>query len=348
MNLLRDSDPSVSRLSVVPSWQRQDVIDPIGLKTSIEGKVRNDVYWVREESPYDFSPSNSGLDTIETRVFPSMTTRASYPMVRPSAGITALIEPKVAFTLAPNISQNNAIPNEDSRDVQIDISNLFSDSRFPGVDRVESGTHVSYGAKVGGYTDNGNSAFVTLGQSYRLTDNSVFPEGSGLNKDHSDYVGQVEMTFQDKLYLDYRFQLQNDTFNNQRQEAQIALLDEDYELGASYFSAPVIAGTGLDKKREQLGLNAAKTLNKDWSFGVNSVHDLSGEAGLLNAGIALQYRNECFRAAIRAERDLTDRTLGGSEDRIMFSIGLRNIGGYENPLIKDDRFFSAFGVRPRL
>jgi LPS-assembly protein len=348
ITLLRDADPSVSRLSVVPSWQRQDIIDPIGLKTSIEGKVRNDVYWIREDSPYDFNPGNNGVDTIQTRIFPSMTARASYPMVKPIGRVTALIEPKTAFTLSPNISQNNSIPNEDSRDVQIDISNLFSDSRFPGVDRVESGTHVSYGVKVGGYTDDGNSAFVTLGQSHRFTENSVFPEGSGLNDNNSDYVGQVEMTFQDKLYLDYRFQLNDSNFRNQRQEAQFAILDEDYEIGASYLSAPAIAGTGLNNTREQIGVNASKSITKNWAAGVDTIHDLSGDAGLLNAGLTLQYRNECLRAAIRAERDLTDRTLGGSEDRIMFSLGLRNLGGYEKPLIREDRFFSAFGVKPRL
>jgi LPS-assembly protein len=347
LTMLRDSDPSVSRLSFVPSWQRQDIINPIGLKTSIEGKVRNDVYWVREDSPYDLNPA-SNPDTMQTRIFPSMTTRASYPMIKPMGTVTALIEPKAAFTLAPNISQDNAIPNEDSRDVQIDITNLFSDIRFPGVDRVESGTHASYGVKMGGYTDNGNSAYVTVGQSYRLTDNQIFPSGSGLDQKKSDYVGQVEMTFQDKLYLDYRFQITDDNFRNRHQEAQMALFDDAYELGVSYLSSPAITGTGLDDKREQLGLHAAKTITENWSAGMNTIYDLAANDGLLNAGFTIQYKNECLRAAIRAERDLTDRTLGGSEDRIMFSIGLRNLGGYDTPVIKDQNFFSAFGQKPRL
>ncbi|HEY1095800.1 MAG TPA: LPS assembly protein LptD [Alphaproteobacteria bacterium] len=348
MTLLRDAEPSVSRLSFAPSWKRQDIISTLGLKTSVEGKVRSDTYWVQQSSPYDFSADEDGPNTTVTRLFPSTTVNASYPLVNPMKNATALIEPKMALTLAPNLSQNGSIPNEDSRDVQVDISNLFDDSRFPGVDRVESGSHVSYGVKAGGYTDNGNSAFVTLGQSYRLTDNSIFPEGSGLNEDRSDYVGQVEFTFQEKLYLDYRFQMNNSTFKNQRQEVQLAVLQDTYEAGINYLSTPIIEGTGLTEGREQVSLTGAKRVTDKWSVAATTRHDLSGDAGLLNAGLALQYRNECLRASIRGERDLTDLSLGGSESRIMFSLGLRNLGGYDKAMITDETFFEPFGARPRI
>jgi LPS-assembly protein len=348
LSLLRDSEPSITRLSLVPSWKRDDIVSAIGLKTSVEGKVRGDAYWVQQSSPYDFSADEEGPNDTVTRIFPSTTINTSYPLVKPGKTITALIEPKVALTLAPNLAQNGAIPNEDSRDIQIDISNLFDDNRFPGVDRIESGSHASYGVKVGGYTDNGNSAFVTVGQSYRLTDNSMFPNNSGLEKNRSDYVGQIEATFQNELYLDYRFQLNESTLKNQRQEAQLAVLQDTYEAGVSYLSSPVIAGTGLTESREQVGLNLAKKLTPKWSVGASSRHDFSGDAGLLNAGLALQYRNECLRATVRGERDLTDRSLGGSESKVMFSIGLRNLGGYDSPLIRDETLFTPFGTLPRL
>lgn len=346
INLLREAEPSVSRLSLNPSWKRED-ITPFGLKTSLEGKARSDTYWVQQDSPYDMTTPGNDPNTTITRLYPSTTLATSYPMVRPSRSVTALIEPKAALTLSPNISQDGTIPNEDSRDVQIDTSNLFEDSRFPGVDRVESGSHVSYGMKMGGYRGS-DSLFVTVGQSYSLTDNSLFPEGSGLEKNRSDYVGQVEATFMDKFYLDYRFQLQEEDLASQRQEAQLAVLQDRYEAAINYLSAPAIPGTGLTDSRNQLELNLATRVTDMWSTGINTRHDLSGDAGLLNAGLAVQYRDECFRATLRAERDLTDRLLGGGESRIMFSIGLRNLGGYDTPLLKDRSLFTPFGTRPRL
>lgn len=346
VNLLRDAEPSVSRLSFNPSWKREDIL-PFGLKTSLEGKARSDTYWVQQDSPYDLVPSSNDPNTTVTRLYPSTTLGASYPMVRPSRTVTALIEPKMALTLSPNISQNGAIPNEDSRDVQIDISNLFEDSRFPGVDRLESGSHVSYGVKMGGYNGS-NSTFVTVGQSYSLTDNSLFPEGSGLEENRSDYVGQVEATFLNTFYLDYRFQLNENDFSSQRQEAQLAVIQDSYEAAVSYLSAPAIAGTGLTDSRDQIELNLANKITDQWSTGISTRHDLSGDAGMLNAGLALQYRNECFRATLRGERDLTDRSLGGGESQIMFSIGLRNLGGYDSPLLRDQSLFTPFGTRTRL
>jgi LPS-assembly protein len=346
VNLLRDSDLSVSRLSLAPSWKREDIINPIGLKTSIEGKVRSDNYWVQENSPYDTSSSDDPNTTV-TRLFPSTTVTTSYPFVRPSTTITALIEPKVALTLAPNLSQNGAIPNEDSRDIQVDFSNLFEDSRFPGVDRVESGSHVAYGVKMGGYNGS-NSMFATIGQSYALTDNSLFPAGSGLENNRSDYVGQIEATFLDTFYLDYRFQLDEKDFAGERQEAQLAVLQPTYEASVSYLSSAAIAGTNLTTSREQVELNLAKRLNDTWSTAINTRHDLSSNSGLLKAGLAIQYRDECFRATLRGERDLTDRALGGGASTIMFSVGLRNLGGYQTPLLKDDNLFTPFGTRPRI
>ena len=347
VNLLRDSELSVARLSVAPSWKRDDIIDPIGLKTSIEAKLRSDNYWVQKNSPFDTTTPLDDPNIGVSRLFPSTTLQTSYPLVRPSRNVTAVIEPKAALTLAPNISQNGTIPNEDSRDVQIDTSNLFSDNRFPGFDRVESGNHAAYGVKVGGYNDN-NSLFVTVGQSYSFTNNTIFPDGSGLENHKSDYVGQIETTFQNKLYLDYSFQLNNKTFASERQEGQMAIIQPGYEAGVSYLSAAAIEGTGLTQNREQIGLNVAKRLNETWSTAVSTRNDLSGDAGLLNAGLALQYRNECFRATLRGERDLTSHALGGGGSSVLFSIGLRNLGGYSTPLLKDDSLFTPFGTRPKI
>src|SRR5690606_27101786 len=98
------------------------------------------------------------------------------------------------LTASPNRTYDK-IPNEDSRDAQIDMLNLYADNRFPGSDRYENGSHVSYGFKFGGYQNStGNAAFITLGQSYRLSSDNPFPEGSGLENDSSDYVGQIETT----------------------------------------------------------------------------------------------------------------------------------------------------------
>src|SRR5690606_24441162 len=134
VTLFRDSQQSMSRFSTIPGWERRDIL-PGGIQSTISTKLRADGYWVRKNSPFDAAPTAPNIDKTVGRFIPSAQTMLSYPLARPGETITALIEPKIALTVAPNSANNDSIPNEDSRDAQADISNLFDDSRFPGSDR---------------------------------------------------------------------------------------------------------------------------------------------------------------------------------------------------------------------
>lgn len=347
VTLFRNGDQSTSRFTTVPTWERRDVL-PLGLQSAVTTKLRTDGYWVRQNSPYEATRQDPNLDRTVGRFVPSIHNVVSYPLIRPSNTVTTLVEPKVALTVAPNSTSNDRIPNEDSRDVQMDISNLFDDNRFPGTDQIENGSHMAYGVKMGGYHNNGNSGFLTLGQSYRLNNNSPFPSGSGLEEERSDYVGQLEFTFYEKFYMDYRFQVNEHNFDNRRHELQAYYLGDTLEARSHYVFTQLVAGTGLPSDREQLGFSVAKALTPKWSAAVDTITDLTGDGGLLKAGFALQYKNECLRLAVGAERDLTDNLTGGSDNRVLFSLGLRNLGGYDTPLLQNDPLYQPFGIVPKI
>lgn len=349
VTLFRNGQQSTSRISTIPTWERRDIL-PMGFQTTINTKLRTDGYWIRQDSPFASNQFDPNLDKTAGRFFPTAQGLISYPLVRPSEKITSVIEPKVALTVAPQSSGNNHIPNEDSRDTQIDISNLFDDNRFPGNDQVENGSHFAYGVKVGGYeNENGNSAFLTVGQSHRITDDNPFPDGSGLEERRSDFVGQLETTFNDKFYTDYKFQLNEENLEDRRHELQAYYLGDTFELRTNYVFAQVVEGTGLlPTDRQQIGFSAAKALTKQWSVAADTLTDLTGEGGLLKSGFSVQYKNECIRLSARADRDLTDRLAGGSESRVLFSLGLRNLGGYDTPLLQNDALYKPFGTTTKL
>src|SRR5690606_14060963 len=140
-----------------------------------------------------------------------------------------------------------------------------------------------------------------------------FPQGSGLENTRSDLVGQIETTFYDRFYLDYRFQLNEEDLQDRRHELQAVYLDDKTELRTNYVFAEGVQGTGLTDDRQQLGFEAARAFTQKWSGALDSVYDLGGESGLLKAGASIQYKNECLRLMLRGERDLTDRLTGGSD-----------------------------------
>ena len=59
-------------------------------------------------------------------------------------GGTQTITPRVQLVASPR-AVNNGIPNEDSRSIELEDINLFDLNRFPGFDRWEGGSRVTYG-----------------------------------------------------------------------------------------------------------------------------------------------------------------------------------------------------------
>src|SRR3546814_3789366 len=92
-------------------------------------------------------------------------------------GGTQRLTPRVQFVASPPTT-NLEIPNEDARAVDLEDSNLFTLNRFPGYDRWEDGTRVTYGLEWA--LDLPKTAIrTTIGQSYRLDEKpSIFPPGT--------------------------------------------------------------------------------------------------------------------------------------------------------------------------
>src|SRR3546814_8159022 len=115
-------------------------------------------------------------------LFPYMTLFRSYPFVGQWGTVQHLVEPIVAFTLSPEVDDPDEIPNNDSVDLEFDEINLFSENRFPGIDRIEDGTRATYGLRTALYGAGGGSASLFLGQSYRITGDADFGPNTGDRK----------------------------------------------------------------------------------------------------------------------------------------------------------------------
>src|SRR3546814_5407355 len=70
----------------------------------------------------------------------------SWPLAGPALGGIQTLTPRIQFVGSPGTS-NLSIPNEDSRAVDLEDSNLFALNRFPGYDRWEDGSRVTWGAE---------------------------------------------------------------------------------------------------------------------------------------------------------------------------------------------------------
>jgi LPS-assembly protein len=147
-----------------------------------------------------------------------------WPFVGTIWGGTQRLTPRLQVVASPSTA-NLASPDEDARAVDLEDSNLFALNRFPGYDRWEDGTRITYGIDWN-FDAPRFSVAATLGQSYRLTANpSLFPDGTGLNDRLSDIVGRTTLRYRDVITLTHRYRLDKDGLALRRNELDATIGD---------------------------------------------------------------------------------------------------------------------------
>ena len=330
LGLERDGNgQDMNRIVAKAGWQKRVVTD-FGLVSTLDATVRGDAYMVRDN---DIAVAGSGRSTegTETRAFPQVHLVSSYPVAKPLRKAQAVIEPIVALTAAPHVKEDSNIPNEDSQDVQLDASNLFEPSRFPGFDKLEDGVHATYGIRTGLYGYEGQFADLFVGQSYRFNERTnPFPDGSGLSEQESDFVGQFSAGHTGHYGLNYRFQLNNDDFGSRRHELDAFAKWDRFSWNTRYLFAKGLEGTELSESREQINNGLSYRVTRNWRMRASAQNDLGDNPGLRRASVGFDYSGCCLSFSANAVRNLTDDSSGDSGTDITFRLGLKGLGDFQS------------------
>jgi LPS-assembly protein len=344
---LAQQGPDTRRLSTNTGWQRQFISDT-GLETTVSGLFRTDSYWANNVVSSDDTSVYS--QALYTRQFEQANAVMRYPMGRSGDGYQQLLEPIVAFTAAPNVRTIAEQPNEDSLDVEFDETNLFSPNRFTGSDLIEGGNRVTYGMRNAITADSGARIDIFGGQSYDFTENSDFPDLSGLNTHASDYVGRIDLAPSDWLNANYGFRFAETDLSPQRQDALVSIGQPVFRPFARYlevYEAGLVTnpdGTTSDITQlvKQLTVGFNSTLTKYWSLGGFHTQGFSPEPGPRNTGLTLNYVDECLAFGITASNDETNRQDISSGTSVSFHLYLRNLGGFHTDSVSNITYPTQF------
>ena len=132
---------------------------------------RTDLYHT-DEAASTIVPIYRGVDGWHTRAIGALAADLQWPFVGPLMGGVQRLVPRVQLVLTPPTS-NLDIPNEDARSVDLEDSNLFALNRFPGYDRWEDSSRVTYGLEWNFERPNLVDRR-TIGQSYRFRKSRIF------------------------------------------------------------------------------------------------------------------------------------------------------------------------------
>lgn len=276
-------------------------------------------------------PNGGNFDGTVFTAVPKLSFDWSYPFVRPSSTFTQVFEPMFQLVAAPDAGNKRRIPNEDSRAFELDDTNLLEADRFPGLNRPDTGSRVSYGLQWSAYLPEGSFINAFLGQSFQLDhdDNDEFRTGTGIDDDLTDMVGRLQLRPASGVDLSYRFRFDLEDEEFQRHEARASYHNE---YGAVSVAYAFIAADGVEfEDREQASAFVSANLSDYWSVHASSSYDLQRQEWRSFSG-GFHYLDECFDMSFST----TYTPAGDTEETegnfsFLFTVNFTNLGGFDIP-----------------
>ncbi|KAK0331342.1 hypothetical protein LTR94_029328, partial [Friedmanniomyces endolithicus] len=220
--------------------------------------------------------SYRGLDGFQTRAIGALAAEVRWPFVGQLLGGFQRFAPRLQIVATPP-TRNLAVPNEDARAVDLEDSNLFALNRFPGYDRWEDSSRVTYGADWS-LDLTGIAVSATVGQSYRLNDRpTILPSGTGLSDRFSDIVGRTNVRIGEFVTFTHRYRLDKDNLAVRRNEidATVGSRRTYATVGYLRLNRNVISGLEDLQDREEIRLGARAQFARFWSVFGSTVIDLT-------------------------------------------------------------------------
>ena len=335
LSILRTEGQDTQRAFVGVTW-KQSRLTRMGQEVSLTAYARGDVY---NSAQNDLSPTVSyrGEEGWQTRGIAALALDVRWPFIGKAFGGTQRLTPRVQLVAAPRLA-NLHVPNEDARAIDLEDSNLFALNRFPGYDRFEDSTRITYGFDY--RFDRPNFSFdTTVGQSYRIDDRaSLLPNGTGLSDRLSDIVGRSQVRYKDFVSLTHRFRLDKDGLAVRRNEIEATVGTRRTYVEVGYLRLDRNITSGVEDLRdvEEVRLAARVAFARFWSvFGSTNI-DLTGQtddptstlSGFepVRHRLGIAYEDDCLELGFTWRRDY--QTVGDARRGNSFQLRLvfKNLG----------------------
>ncbi len=303
----------VSRVGVGIDWRRSEVTGP-GIVASGELGVRVDAYNVGQDSAFA---------TNLTRFVPRAAAELRWPFARTTRdGGAEVLEPILRFDIAD--SGGDIVPLEDSRIVEFDEANLFSFSRYPGIDGVEDGARAAIGLSWQRDDPDGWALDLAFGRVASLDGSLGFADGSGLAGDQSEWLLAGRLAVNDQLWIATR-SLFDDNVAFTLSETRIDWQNDRARVGSSYIFAEPEPAEDRDTRLSELSFDGALQLTDNWTASTEWRYDFTAGSAA-RVGLGLDYENECIRLDLSLSRRFATSTSVTPTTDFGFRVSLIGVG----------------------
>jgi LPS-assembly protein len=310
--ILRIDGQDTQRAFASVQWDLRR-ITPWGQVVDFTAYGRGDVYHTDEAQDTSIAVYR-GMNGWHARAVGALAADIRWPFIGPLLGGIQRLAPRVQVVLTPP-TPNMDIPNEDARSVDLEDSNLFALNRFPGYDRWEDASRVTYGADWSLERKN-LSIESTVGQSYRFNRrNSIFPEGTGLDGRFSDIVGRTQIRYGRFIDVTHRYRVDKKNLAVRRNEIDLTVgTTQTYaQIGYLRLNRNIDPTIEDLRDKEELRVAARVKFRRYWSVFGASVIDLTDKTEdplsladgwqPVRNRLGIEYEDECLQVGLTWRRD---------------------------------------------
>jgi LPS-assembly protein len=311
-------------------------LTPLGQEVTFTAYGRADLYHT-DDTAATATTLYQGVNGWHTRGIAALAADMRWPFVGELFGGTQQIVPRVQLVAEPHV-KNLDIPDEDSRAVDLEDSNLFSLNRFSGYDRWEDSSRVTYGAEWN-YERPKLEVRAIVGQSYRLSNEpTILPPGTGLSDRFSDYVGRISVQYGSLIEVTERFRLDKSSLTVRRNEIDATVGSKTTYIEVGYLKLNRNIDTDIEdlRDRSEVRVGARLQIAHYWSIFGSTVIDLTTHADdptstangyqPVRDRLGLLYENECLSLGVTWRKDFDNTGDVRRGSTFSLRLALKNLG----------------------
>ncbi len=305
IRLNRPSGVGVTRLIINGSAERTDyILENLEWQNIVS--LRGDLYNYNHTNRYSAAEyGDIDLKKRSSRNVPVYQTNFSYPLVSVHGSYITILQPIVQFIVSPNFSQETHIINEDSLNIEITDSNLFSSNRYSGYDRFENGARLNYGV-VGITRGQSKQFYYMIGQAYRPKKRDLLSNNSGWENKSSNIVGHIGTSLDNNISLFYKYRLTPNMRVIDRSELELQTTFNKLSLGARHIKYKNNNPNDPSAIVESIALGPTYRINREWFIEANMERNATKEKSfIVSSGAGLVYDGDCLWSKISAKKDYT-------------------------------------------
>ena len=264
----------------------------------------------------DGENSTNHSDNLKKKILTSFQIDTKHPMKKETDSYLNYLTPKASLKFSPTETKN--IRDEENT---INYLGLFNVDRFNDNQMIEGGESLTLGFDYKSKSKKNNKGLeLSIGQVYRISENNDLPIATSLGQTRSDFIGNLNYDYSEKLKINYSFAIDNnfEDTNYDFVETSLSLnkfitsfkfLNTNKALGDKSF----ISNTSKINFNNEHSLNF--TTNKNLDENYTEYYDLIYE-----------YKNDCFAASVEYKKSFYNDVDIVAGENIMFSIKIIPFG----------------------